>query len=182
MKTILLIVCILAVAFSNAQDEISGYKKEKVNWESLPTYTVEKISFETTEMKYDCSHCRCMDITSASGVTGILIAGNAVINFKNKKKSDTTEVCLFRFNPSELKKYVTTSGRAELKDRAFSSLCRALLTEAFRTSFHSDMDALIPHEGEYTTNSFGKAYGDVLATSYNNTFKVLNTHTGEDIK
>lgn len=160
-KQIYLTALILSIVIiSNAQD----YIKEKVDWFNSTTYAAKDILFESNGNSYECKNCRYLEIKTESGVTGIFVLGEGILNLKKRNLTDSIHACLIRFNPADMNSLLTISNKDIVVDKGFTSICLYIINDVFRHCYHSGMDAILPNPGDYALNVFSKTYGDLLAS------------------
>jgi hypothetical protein len=144
-----------------------GQRGEGVNWATPVLFSANKIVFRSDKITAECNNCKCYEIRTSSGITGLFVSGEGTFKIASKSMSDKTESCMMRFNPKEFEKYVQITGRTSIKDEQFKNDADATLKKIFGHCYHSGMDALIPTKGEYALDMYSEKYGDLLASFSN---------------
>lgn len=177
MKQAILLIAILTLCtVANAQ-----HGKLMVNWATPEMYTVKNISFETDSVSVQCPGCKCMELNTPEGVTGIFLFGNSKFSLKSRKMEDATYACLLRFNPEDIKRYIKKNGSNKLNDKGFHAVSINLLETMFMHSYHSKKDALIPNKGEYTVDVFASQHGNLLISFAADTTLIYNFTTKRNL-
>jgi hypothetical protein len=137
---------------------------ESVNWASQVQYSAAKITFNTEHIFITCTHCWCVEIKTASGLTGLYVEGKAPVQVDkdNGRMLDTAASFMLRFNPADFKKYVKLEGRtainAPLPDSTIGLLKNLLIHWG-----HVGDNALIPAPGGYAADFLSPKNGHILA-------------------
>jgi hypothetical protein len=174
MKTPAILIFLLIAMSVAAQDIV----KESVNWKDAKVFTAKNIVFKSDEISLVSSNCKYLEIRTQSGITGIFILGFASIRIKSKNFSDSVQACLIRFNPSDMKSFLTINSPQETVDIGSAELSKSILKDSFTHCYHSGLDAILPKSGYYALNFFSKTGGDLLAT-YGNKKLILFSFTKE---
>jgi len=137
---------------------------EKVNWETPNLFSTKKLTFKSTYISMECKDCKCLEIRTASGLTGLFIVGDGTFTIPSKSMSDKFSNCMIRFNPAELNTCTVMQQPIRIDDKLFYNSSMQILNNVFRHCYHNDMDALIPEKGAYALNFLSEKYGDLLAS------------------
>ena len=140
------------------------YNVEKIDWNSLQSYSASEIEFKSEEMSLKLLDCKYVEIKTESGITGLFTIGNGTIYVKTKNITDSIYGCLIRINPEELDSLIVIKNKRETNDKGFAAISKNTLNDSFGHCYQSNLDALIPAKGTYALNFFSSKYGEVLAS------------------
>ncbi len=158
------IIIILTVLFFSS---CLFFESEKVEWENPFIFTSREFQFKTNLIRFQSLNNKVFEIKTKSGVTGFYVVGSGQIKIEKDSIDETVTAALIRFNPDDLKKYITISNKDKIEDRVFIDSTMSILKNSFRHSYHANMNALIPEEENYSVNFFSKTVGEVIASYYN---------------
>jgi hypothetical protein len=139
-------------------------KVEKIDWNSLQSYSASEIEFKSEEMSLKLLDCKYVEIVTESGISGLFIVGNGTIYVKTENISDSISGCMIRVNPEELESLIVIKDKRKTNEKGFTAISKNTLNDTFSHCYHSNLDALIPAKGNYALNFFCHKYGEVLAT------------------
>jgi hypothetical protein len=139
-------------------------KVEKIDWNSLQSYSVSEIEFKSEEMSLKLLDCKYVEIVTESGISGLFIIGNGTIYVKTENISDSISGCMIRLNPDEVESLLVIKDKRKTNDKGFSALSKNTLNDSFSHCYQSNLDALIPSKGNNALNFFCYKYGDFLET------------------
>jgi len=151
-------------------------QKEAVNWEHANTFSVKKISFQSESIVLQCKNCKCFEIKTASGISGLLVYGHGSFELPTKHVKSEFNSCMMRFNPKAYNKLVKIKGEEKITDRDFYSMSMLILKRQFVHCYHWGSDALIPDESSYAV-VFATIDNEDLMMSYTPKESVLYNFT-----
>lgn len=173
MKRLLYLAVLILIESQGFSQDL---KVEKIDWNSLQSYSASQIEFKSEEMSLKFTACKYVEIVTESGISGLFIIGNGTINIKTGNISDSISGCMIRLNPDEIGSLLLIKEKVKTNDKGFSALSKNILNDSFSHCYQSNLDALIPAKGNYALNFFSNTYGEVLA-SYTGTETIVFNFT-----
>ena len=144
-----------------------GYAQagDKVNWKAPDMYLAGQITFTTPDLTMECDNCKCMEIRTQKGLTGIYIqAGVGHFDIKKNKLKDVFSDCLIRFNPKDSGAFLSIRAKYKITDKKFHGDAMKQVNKVFPHCYHIAYNALYPDVGDYALNFSCAKYDDFLAS------------------
>ena len=149
-------------------------ESEKINWDNLPAFSCKSFTFKTEQLNYECKDCRYVEFKTISGVSGYFLLGQSSFSIPSKEIDGSSTALMLRLNPKDSTDFLSIVNPSSINDNGFISLSLLVLNDIFRRCYHSGMDALIPHKGNYTTDIFSDKDGDMLVAYADGKLEIFN--------
>lgn len=149
---------------------------EKVNWKTPNLFSAKQLTFKSGYISMECKDCKCLEIRTKSGLTGLFIIGEGTFAIPSKSMSGKFSNCMIRLNPDEANTHIVIQQHTPINDMLFYHSSMQILNNVFMHCYHHDMDALIPPIGAYALNFLSEKYGDLLA-GYSPQERVVYSYT-----